>query len=197
MRALYLLLGFLLCQTIYSQNSIIYLKKGDKVAVEDNPVFYTWREGVYHNVQKKNGKFASSDRMDISKIEKLETINNVQYFTYRINEDAPLGFYKTLIKGKDKRLIVCFRPFGSDMSRLIINYTVIDDSNKEIVSGFFREHEASKQQEMFKIIKKHFPTCNEVLQSIEEYKDVNHIANFYTGLVPEGFTFQNKVFLCE
>ena len=197
MKLLFLLLSLLGLKTAYSQNTYIYLKSGEKMTVEDGPIHYTWREGLYYYEQKKNGKFASSNRMDISKIEKLEAPNNIRYFAHQINNKSPFGFFKTLIQGNGKRFIVCFRPIGSQRDALSINYAIVDDNNNEIVSDLFAQGDLDKQKKMFEIIKKHFPTCSEVSQSMEEFKNVRHECNFFTGKPPVGFTFQTKVFVCD
>ncbi len=197
MKQLPVLLGILMCTFVYSQNSYLYLKNGEKISIQDQNVYHTWRGGVYYNEQKKNGKFASSKRMDIDKIERLETLNGVIYQRFQRNEKASPGFYRTMINGNDKKLVFCFWPFGSQRDRLIINYTVLDANDKEIESGAFRESDPEKQSDMFKLIKKYFPACNEVLESIEEYKNIKPATNFYTGRSPEGFMFQTKVFTCD
>lgn len=174
------------------------MKDGEKIVIEDNDVFYTWRDGVYIQFLKKNGKFETSPhRIDIEKIEKLETVNGVTYVRLQRNEKAPFGFYKTLINGKDKKLICCFRPYGSQRDRLQISYTILDANGKEIESAYYREDEPEKQEAMFQAIEKHFPTCTEVLENMATYKGKRPWSNFYTGKPPEGFTYQNKVFDCN
>lgn len=197
MKLLFSLLCLLGLKTAYSQNTFIYLKSGEKMTIMDWDFHHTWREALYYSEQKGNGKFASSKRMDITKIEKLEAPNNVKYFTHRLNEKSPLGFFKTLIESKTKRFMVCYRPIGSQRNLLSINYAVIDENNKEIVSGLFPEGDLDKQAEMFKIIKQHFSKCNEVLQSIEQFKNVRHDSSMFIEGDPVGFTFQNKVFICD
>lgn len=166
--------------------------------IEDHDVYFTWRDGVYIHQLKKNGKFESSPRqIDIEKIEKLETVNGVTYTTFRRDEKAPYGFYKTLINGAGKKLVICFRPYGSDRDRLQISYSILDANNKDIVSAFYREDTPSKEKVMLEAIKKHFPNCQEVLENIDSYKNVVTFSNLYSGKPPVGFVFQNKVFVCE
>ena len=174
------------------------MNDGEKILIEDNAVFYTWRDGVYVQFLKKNGKFETSPhRIDIDKIEKLETVNGVTYTRFQRNEKAPFGFYKTLISGKDKKFICCFRPYGSQRDRLQISYSILDADNKEIESAYYREDEPEKQEAMFQAIEKHFPSCTELLENITPYKGKRPWSNFFTGKPPEGFTYQNKVFGCN
>jgi hypothetical protein len=197
MKQLLLILAILASATANSQNSFLYLKNGKKLIIEDHVVFYTWRDGVYYSEQNKNGKFASSQRIDIEKIEKLETVNDVTYVRFQRNDKAPFGFYKTMIDGTDKKLVFCFRPYGSQRDRLQISYSILDANSKEIQSDYFKEDDTDKQQEMFQAIKKHFPNCTEVLESIEKYKNIRPMANFFTGNPPVGFMFENVIFACK
>src|SRR5690606_26089649 len=126
MKQILLVCGFLTCTYINAQNSYIYTKEGEKITISTDSVYFTWRGGVHHSPQKKNGSFGNWKRMDIEEIEKLETVNNVTYETIRRNQDAPFGLYKTLIKGNGKRLIFCFRPYNSERNKLMTNYTILD-----------------------------------------------------------------------
>ena len=182
-----------------SQNSQLFLKDGSKIIVKDYWGLFTTGKltRLKYQEQKDNGKFSSGKGISVDKIDRLETLNGVTYKPYDNNNKSFKGLHKTLIKGKDKSLICCFKSFGDFDESTSVAYIILDANNNEILSNFFFYGVKDKQKIMFDAIKKHFPDCPEVFQSIEDYKNVEAVFNIHTGGEPVGFMFQNRVFDCN
>lgn len=195
-----LLLILLISTYANSQNSHLFLKDGSKISVLDWwGCFSTFRGGKFHYKESKDdGKMFKVKVASLDKVEKVETINGVTYTPQLLEDKMFRGLYKTLITGKHKSLICRFGTWGDFDEHTSVYYAIVDANNKAIVlKNFFTYGNKDKQKIMFETIKMHFPDCPEVLQSVEDYKNVEAVHNINTGGEPIGFMFQNKVFICE
>lgn len=181
-----------------AQNSYIFLKDGTKIPVEDDfGVFRLHRETkLDYWIIKESGR-PSIKTIDIKKVDRVETLNGATYVPYE-NERGTKGLYKTLIKSKDKKLIICFRSGGDFEQFTSVSYAILDANGKEIVFAYFSLREPEKYEVMLDEIRKHFRDCPEVQQSLARCKGIEpKYEPLEKSKAPTGFMFQTKVFECN
>ncbi len=196
MKIILSLLIVLCASSAISQNSFMYLKNGEKITVKDTSFYKVEYQGfIKYKELNAKGKF-SSKKIDMKKIDRIETSHGVTYSPYYKDKKVK-GFFKTMIDGTKKDLIYSFGK-GDEMGfSMIVDYYIIDANKNEITSGKFGHGNVADYKKMVASIKYHFPDCAEVLENIAKFSNPDPDFSFATNKLPDAFVFQNRVFACD
>ena len=199
---LLLMFGFL----SNAQNSFIYKKSGEKLAINDWRVFPNGPKSKFPHNLFQPGEVLTPDNVelnlgaDLMPMKEIDSVtgHGKTYKPYTLKGEKYIFLATVLAESQDHTLLLGYHRRGSQLHHRSFDFKFVDNKTNEVVEDYIYkdyagEDEMEEQEKVFAGAKKYFGNCAEFMKVVEDCKKAannnskNYDDRFKLSFLPRSF----------